>query len=98
MLATDRVFPLPIMEPITPDYTIKIEISRFDGRLGGTVEFFSNWIIADGKGDRIYGVKSTHISEPTRGGGYAAMVAAQSRVLTVFSRELAEFIKELTEG
>jgi uncharacterized lipoprotein YmbA len=98
MLATDKVFLLPVMEPINSDYTLKIEISRFDGPLGGTVEFSSNWIIADGKGDRIYGVKSTHISEPTRGGGYAAMVAAQSRVLAVFSREVAEFIKGLTEG
>jgi len=98
MLATDRVLPSQSMEPVSPDYTIKIDISRFDGQLGGDIVFVGRWIVADGKGDRVYGVRTTHISEPARGATYADMVAAQSRILATFSLELAEFIKKLTEG
>jgi uncharacterized lipoprotein YmbA len=95
MLATDRVFPYPAMEGIALDYTIKIDISRFDGRLGGDIELILRWALFDAAGNTAYGVKATHIIEPTRGGGYDDMVAAQSRALAAFSSELADAIKEL---
>jgi uncharacterized lipoprotein YmbA len=98
MLATDKVLSYPSMEAIGLDYIIKIDISRFDGRLGGDIELIVRWAVLDGQGRTVHDVKATHIIESARGGGYADMVAAQSRALAVFSRELADVIKELTEG
>lgn len=98
MLATDKVLSYPSMEAIGLDYNIKIDISRFDGRLGGDIELIVRWAVLDGQGRTVHDVKATHIIESARGGGYADMVAAQSRALAVFSRELADVIKELTEG
>ena len=96
ILDTDKVVSYSSMEPISSDYIIKMDISRFDGRLGGNLEFFVRWAIFDSQGKVLYGIKATHISEPTTGNGYADMVAAQSRALYNFSRELADVIKKLT--
>ena len=98
MLATDKVLSYPSMVAVPQDYIIKIDISRFDGRLGGDIELIVRWAVFDGQGNAVHSVTASHIMEAARGGGYADMVAAQSRALAVFSRELADVIKELTEG
>lgn len=98
MLATDKVLFYPAISAVDTDYRIEMDISRFDGRLGGDIELLVRWAVLDGQGKTAHGVKATHIIEPARGEGYADMVAAQSRALAVFSRELADVIKELTEG
>jgi uncharacterized lipoprotein YmbA len=98
MLATDKVLSYPSMQAIGPDYNIQIDISRFDGRLGGDIELIVRWAVLDGQGRAVHGIKATHIIESAGGEGYADMVLAQSKALAVFSRELADVIKELTEG
>jgi uncharacterized lipoprotein YmbA len=98
MLATDQILSYPPIETNGQDYNIQIVINRFDGRLGGEIQLIAQWAVFDGQGKKVYGVKTTHIREPVRDNGYADMVAAQSRALAVFSHELADVIKELTEG
>jgi len=98
LLVTDRVFSYPLMEAIALDYTIKMDISRFDGELGGEVELIVRWAIFDRQGNIVYGVKSTHLIEPAKGAGYADMVAAQSRTLASLSRQLAEAILKLSDS
>jgi uncharacterized lipoprotein YmbA len=95
-LSTDNVLSYPSMEAIELDYNVKLDISRFDGSLGGQMELVARWAIFDGDGNSLYGVKATHIIEPTRGGGYADMVAAQSRALASLSRELADAIIQMS--
>ena len=96
ILGTDKVISYASMEAIDLDYTIKIDISRFDGRLGGDLELFARWAIFDNQDKALNGIKATYITEPTEGNGYADMVAAQSRALYDLSRELADVIKKLT--
>lgn len=96
ILATDNVLPYPSMDIITLDYNIKIDINRFDGSPGGDIDLIARWALFDGKGNTLSGVKATHITEPAKGRGYAEIVAAQSRALAFFSREMADVIKELT--
>ena len=95
-LSTDNVLSFPSMEAIELDYNVKLAISRFDGSLGGQMELVARWAIFDGDGNSLYGVKATHIIEPTKGGGYADMVAAQSRALASLSRELADAIIQMS--
>ena len=95
LLVTDKVLSYPSMGVIEFDYNIKIDISRFEGRLGGDIELIARWAVFDGKGNTLYGVKATRIIEPAKGRDYTEIVAAQSRALAVFSREVAETIKEL---
>ena len=96
MLATDRVFSYPAMEAVALDYLVEIDISRFDGWLGGDIELIARWALFDADGNTVYGFKASRIIEPALGGGYADMVAAQSRALAALSRELAAAIKELS--
>jgi uncharacterized lipoprotein YmbA len=95
ILATDKVLSYPSMDVIALDYNIKIDIKRFDGRLGGDIELIARWAVFDAQGNTLYGIKATHITEPTKERGYAEIVAAQSRALASFSRELAAVIKDL---
>ena len=98
MLSTDKVLSYPAMQAIAVDYNINIDVSRFDGRLGGNIELIVRWGIIDNQGNTVYGLKATHIIETTKGSGYADMVAAQSRALAAFSREMADAIKKLAGG
>ena len=96
LLGTNMVFSYPAMEAIVPDYEIKIDITRFDGRLGGEVDFAASWAVFDREGNDMNGIRATALSEPVRGKDYDHLVAAQSRVLAAFSRELATVINKLT--
>jgi uncharacterized lipoprotein YmbA len=95
LLGTDRVLAYPAMENFAPDYYIQIEITRFDGRLGGDIELAARWSISDGRGKVVYGVRASNITEAAQGSDYEQLVAAQSRILAAFSRELAQALKEL---
>jgi uncharacterized lipoprotein YmbA len=98
LLGTDRVLASPAREGIVPDYDIRIDITRFDGRLGGEVELSARWAVFDGGGRDLSGVKATVITRPVQGGDYGQLVAAQSGALATFSRQLAAVIKQLTGG
>ena len=95
ILHTDRVLSSAAMEPLASDYTIKMEVIRFEGRLAGDLELFVRWTISDSQENVLHGVEGTQIIEPTGGGTYADLVAAQSRALAAFSHELAVVIKKL---
>ena len=95
-LSTDKVLSYPSMEAIELDYNVTMDISRFEGSLGGQVELVARWAIFDGAGKSVYGVKATHIIEVTGGDGYSDMVAAQSRALATFSHELADAIIQVS--
>lgn len=98
LLGTDKVLSDTSMEPITFDYTVKMDIIRFDGKLGGDLELIVRWAILDRQGNPVHDIQTTHIREPVNGSTYADMVAAQSRALAAYSHNLAEVIKKLAAG
>jgi uncharacterized lipoprotein YmbA len=95
LLSTDRVLSYPAINAVAADYTIQIDISRFDGNLDGNVELIARWAIFDVQGNLAKGVTATRIIEPVQGNTYAEMVAAQSRALGVLSREMGDAFKHL---
>lgn len=95
LLGTDKVISSTTRAPVSADFQVDITIIRFDGRLGGDLELSARWSILDNQENSLYGITVTDISEPTGGRTYSDMVAAQSRALNGFSRELAEAIKKL---
>ena len=96
LLSTDRVLSYPAIEAVEADYTIAMDISRFDGNLEGNVELIARWAIFDVEGKVAKGLTATRIIEPVQGNTYADMVAAQSRALGALSRELGDAFKHLT--
>ncbi|MBW2466543.1 MAG: membrane integrity-associated transporter subunit PqiC [Deltaproteobacteria bacterium] len=97
LLATDKIVSHPAISSVETDYKIELDLSRFDGRLGESVELVARWVILDKQGNTVKNITSTRIKKPVQGFGYADMVEAQSRALAALSRDLAEAITELTE-
>ena len=95
VLESDIVLVTPALIEISPDYDIRIEILRFDGRLGGEVDLVCLWAVVNRQDNMVYGFKMSHITETVKGAAYVDFVAAQSRVLAAFSRELAGAVTKL---
>jgi len=77
------------------NYSIGINVTRFDGRPGDKAHLRARWVILDKKRKNMLLNEHTVLSHPTENDSIAAMVAAQSRLLADFSREIAVAIKDL---
>ena len=92
LLPGNRVEVYPWTPGTSVDRQIIVEITRFDGELGGQCALRARWRVLGRKGTppSVYG-EST-LSEPS-GPDYAALVAAQSRLLGALSLEIARAIQ-----
>ena len=96
LLGTERVSRYPWPTATEVDVAVEIDILELVGTLGETVVIEARWrITADGE---ILVVRRTTIEEPCEGPDYAALVAAQSRALGTFSREIAGEVTTLLKG
>jgi uncharacterized lipoprotein YmbA len=95
LLATDQVILFPKRVPISIDYQVAVEMTRFDVEAGGNARLDARWAIfgEDGKTMLLKG-KSSYV-EPVGSADYGAMVAAESRTLEALSREIAAAIRDL---
>jgi uncharacterized lipoprotein YmbA len=76
-------------------YRLFAQVQRFGSEADGNVHLDVAWSLHRGKDElRVAGGQAS-ILEPVQGGGYAAIVAAMSRALGEFSREVAS---ALTKG
>ncbi len=88
LLPTEQVILNQDVTPLPADYQVIVHFREFDGELGGTVMLNADWtIVRFGKKNIVRGGKLV-FRENTTGPGYQAYVAAQSRLLAKFSREI----------
>ena len=92
LVATGRVSIFPWRSYMPIDYQVTVDIVRFDGQLGGTVDLVARWSVLIGKEKKVLAMKRSDIKEKT-GNGYDALVSAQSRALGRLSQEIAETIR-----
>lgn len=102
LLGIEDVVRYPWDEPVDPEYRVRLDVLRFDGVLGGSVDLDTRWeIIGPHPSDRfalqLLGAGRTVLSEPVTGEGYEALVAAQSRALASLSRELANQMRVIAD-
>ena len=95
ILVNDKVVPFPAMDSLNLDYTVKIEIITFAGRLGGDSELTARWAVFDDQGGIASEIRTMQSREATQGVDYSALVAAHSRNLAILSQELAAVLQEL---
>jgi uncharacterized lipoprotein YmbA len=89
LLNTDRIYYYPWM-PNTPlDYSIAVEVIRFDGTPGGNVVLHAQWTIWEDGGKKILTTRSSAVEEQTGAESYEALVAAMSRAVAALSRDIA---------
>jgi hypothetical protein len=95
LLADDRVSLFPWPGTGTVDHRVGVEVSRFDGNLGGDVVLIATWTIREGRGNKVVRIRTSRIQEPAGAKSYEGMVAGMSRALARLSREISEEIKTL---
>ncbi|HGG60963.1 MAG TPA: membrane integrity-associated transporter subunit PqiC [Gammaproteobacteria bacterium] len=91
ILGTNRILIYPWNSRQRPDFQIRINISRFDGKLGGEVVLAARWQLFDERGKNELASGHSHIRVKVDGDGYADYVAALSRVVARFAAELGEY-------
>jgi uncharacterized lipoprotein YmbA len=77
------------------DYNVQMNVARFDGRPGDKAHLRVRWLILDKKRKNMLFNEHTALSRPAENDSIESMVAAQSRLLADFSREIAEILKDL---
>jgi len=81
---------LMAQDPQTPvDCQLVARITGFDGTLGNQAVLTARWMLLAGDQQHIVQWEQTTIKEPTAGGGYQALVEAQSRALAELCRQIA---------
>ena len=95
LLGTDKVASYPWLDYFTPDYRIIIEFQQFDGNLQGKARLVARWAISDSAGQSMLASGRSDLRVPLEEATYLGLVEANSRLLAVFSKELAEELKTL---
>ena len=92
LLSAERTVVFPWSSSTAPDYRLAVEITRFDGELGGEVALNARWtIFGRNAGDALLRRESSYVETATAR-DYEALVAAKSRALAALSREIATAI------
>jgi uncharacterized lipoprotein YmbA len=95
LLCVKEITFFPWRRGIPLDYRVVMRVIRFDGTLGGDVFLEAWWTVFSGDGKTVLLSKKSSFSEPTAGGDYKALVAAQSRTLEALSRDIAQTIRTI---
>lgn len=77
------------------DYSVGIDISRFDMGVSGQVILNARWAIIDGEDRVVLKVSEFSTKEQMQTDSFQAQVAAQSQALEKLSREIATAIRQL---
>ncbi len=97
LLDRGRVVAFPVPRSIPVDYQVTMEVTRFDGKPGDEVVLRARWAILGDSGGTVLLKQQSVLTEPTGGDTIAEMVSAQSRLVAMFSRDIAEALKEIEE-
>ena len=92
LLSTKRVTVYPWSDDFSPDYQIRLNVERFDGRLGHSVSLDVRWSVTGRVGKDIV-IQTSSIEEPLSTADYEGLVAAMSRAIATLSREIAQEIQ-----
>jgi hypothetical protein len=97
LLSTDRVLVYPWKGTVTVDYQVALDVTRFDGVLGGPVSMRARWTVLGDNGKELLSRKLSSLSTSADADSYENLVAAQSQLLADLSRQIAEEIKGLSD-
>jgi uncharacterized lipoprotein YmbA len=94
LLQTDRIAVFPWPAARTIEHQVVVDVTRFDGVVGGDVLLEARWRIF-GQDRKELVLRYSAVREATGESGYLALVAAMSRSVGALSREIADSVKML---
>jgi len=95
MIVKDGISIVSWREPVSADYRIDLNITKFGSVSDREVVLSARWIVLQGEEKKVIHIYESSLSESTEGRGRAAEVAAMSRALEKLSRELSDFILKM---
>lgn len=96
LLSTDHIYMYPWKQAVPVAYLVEVDITRFDGMLGGSVSLKAQWTISGNDGRQLLATNRSDFSEQVDERSYEALVAAESRLLAKLSGEIADAIKSVS--
>ena len=97
LLATDKVGIFPGTRAMVFDFNVTVDVTRFDGIPGQKADLRARWAILDKDRKKMLFENHSALSQPTKDESMEALIAAESRILSDLSREIAEAVKVLAE-
>ena len=97
LLCTEPIAVFPWIGSTPIDYQITVEVTRFDGRLGGDADLVARWSIFRSDDNIALLTRKSGYSEPTGSSSYASLASAQSRALEALSRDIAEALETVLQ-
>ena len=95
LLRPHQTQPYPWEAYFKPRWQLYIDVRRFDGILGEYALLHVKWRLTNRKSGETVLVRQSEFKETTSGADYEAFVAAQSKILAAFSREIMREIAKL---
>ena len=86
---TDRVFHYPWPAYRQLDYQIRIDVTRFDGVIGGNVGLSGSWTLLDKSANKELVVESFSFEEKAADGNHKSIVAAMSSLTNKLAGAIA---------
>jgi uncharacterized lipoprotein YmbA len=94
LLPTDRTLLYPWPRSARPDYTVSVDVLRFDADATGMVVLVAAWEVVRVEDGSVAGRTRSRYAEPAGAFDYPAIVAAQSRAVARLSRDIAAAMRE----
>ncbi len=98
LLTTDRIGIFPGTRPVSFEFNVTVNVTRFDGVPGRQADLRARWGILDQTRKEILIENHSVLSRPTENDSLEALIAAESRALADLSHEIAAAIKTLVEA
>jgi len=95
-LASRRVSAYPVAPAGRPDYRLRVDVERFDGRPGEAVELIARWVLAGADGGQL-AVERVDLRVPAEG-DIDGFVAAHSAAVAQLAGQIAARIEASVAG
>jgi uncharacterized lipoprotein YmbA len=76
-----------------PDYLLYLDVVRFDGNLGDSVNLSVNWVLKNKQQDDVLAERHNEIIEPVSDNSYSGLVDAQRRAVASLAREIIQTLR-----
>lgn len=95
-IPVEQVAVYPWSRTTRVDYQISVDVMRFDADTNGNAVLSSDWKVLETESNEVIAMKRSTFSEAALTTDYAAIVAAQSRLLAAFARAITGVIRSAT--
>ena len=89
LLTTDQMAVFPWKSPMSIEYQVVVEVTKFLGEPGGQASLEALWSIVGKNGTDVRVMKKSSFTEPVGAQNYEALAAAMSRTVAALSRDIA---------